>query len=826
MAVGFENVAPLQDKDSFTAALTKILIDCQKNNNSLYASRLSTMLNADLRLGERQEQNEHRIRRTPHHLDFHGTKAKIWIGAIERPKEDRGAEYRAPKSTLMPDLPVVSPQKPSFIRLFQPHLITKSETTRIYGDLVKYGRFTCLPKMNFNALWVMDTEKESTRKLMVNSLEEEQCAPWATKAGASLFDYSRFQMAEEHPTSASDIPSLPAAEKDYKEMRIQPSLHKSLERLFRSPRALDTLQPRIWMYDLCVMKDSPAGKSGQARLTPEIFGKAVNFIISGWLDVTTKEMGELLDFIHRLNEDPHLIDRVVKPQGTSLTPIAWLNTDPQPADRIANTQARDMEEIDSLFTVKSYWKRLVDLLEASPFQYRRAFVGLILCKSCQLHVSNSKKFAFAKLVDSSDSRMIDSQAFFGAVILLGSRYEQLILRTRQENPELHEYLLSEGLTDMRELMAYKALLAVNSFRLRTRALDLETLVCQIPTLRVSDPRDIIYDFIPLAIGCEAWRIDYTAPVADIYQDFVRYCVTQSKSMDIICRPWAPRDAEYGLANMPSWICPVKDTQETAHGPSPHIFVGMPGKCSYKVSRDSKAVAVFRYVGPTAFMTCSGFVVRCIGALFDVSRNGILPARWLPNNTLWATGTGSKPESELWRVLVADRGPDGTPAPRWYQKAYSYWEDQYLYDFGSHRSHEEVDDVWAKHYQRTPPPSTALEYKKHAQTVIRDRRLFYTDTRSTGYFDLDVTYSTRMSDVKLPVHGSSAADFVDVYGLCPEQTQSNDLVCVLYGCSVPVILRRESGGAYRLIGECFALNMMDGEAMEMRERDHSEEFDIF
>jgi hypothetical protein len=38
-----------------------------------------------------------------------------------------------------------------------------------------------------------------------------------------------------------------------------------------------------------------------------------------------------------------------------------------------------------------------------------------------------------------------------------------------------------------------------------------------------------------------------------------------------------------------------------------------------------------------------------------------------------------------------------------------------------------------------------------------------------------------------------------------------LICVLFGCDMPVILRREAPYS-RFIGSCFVLGIMDGEAI--------------
>jgi len=49
-----------------------------------------------------------------------------------------------------------------------------------------------------------------------------------------------------------------------------------------------------------------------------------------------------------------------------------------------------------------------------------------------------------------------------------------------------------------------------------------------------------------------------------------------------------------------------------------------------------------------------------------------------------------------------------------------------------------------------------------------------------------------------------------------EAQVGDIICVLYGCSVPVVLReKEENGKkiWLLIGECYVHEIMDGEAVE-------------
>jgi len=57
----------------------------------------------------------------------------------------------------------------------------------------------------------------------------------------------------------------------------------------------------------------------------------------------------------------------------------------------------------------------------------------------------------------------------------------------------------------------------------------------------------------------------------------------------------------------------------------------------------------------------------------------------------------------------------------------------------------------------------------------------------------------------------------LYGLAPPKTNHGDIICILFGCSVPVVLRKympndTSDHRYTFVGECYVHGMMDGEAI--------------
>lgn len=55
-----------------------------------------------------------------------------------------------------------------------------------------------------------------------------------------------------------------------------------------------------------------------------------------------------------------------------------------------------------------------------------------------------------------------------------------------------------------------------------------------------------------------------------------------------------------------------------------------------------------------------------------------------------------------------------------------------------------------------------------------------------------------------------------YGLGPVELEAGDIVSVLFGGTTPFVLR-PVGESYMLVGECYVYGLMNGEAIEIRER---------
>ncbi|GKZ91882.1 hypothetical protein AnigIFM59636_004562 [Aspergillus niger] len=66
--------------------------------------------------------------------------------------------------------------------------------------------------------------------------------------------------------------------------------------------------------------------------------------------------------------------------------------------------------------------------------------------------------------------------------------------------------------------------------------------------------------------------------------------------------------------------------------------------------------------------------------------------------------------------------------------------------------------------------------------------------------------------------SNSERTADCFGICPRNTSIKDKVCILFGCSVPVILRPLGKDTYELVGEAYVHGVMNGEVVKNMEEE--------
>jgi hypothetical protein len=139
-------------------------------------------------------------------------------------------------------------------------------------------------------------------------------------------------------------------------------------------------------------------------------------------------------------------------------------------------------------------------------------------------------------------------------------------------------------------------------------------------------------------------------------------------------------------------------------------------------------------------------------------------------------------ARLWRTMVADRSPEGVAAPSWYQKACI---STLLYTSSS----GDIDTQTLIAARDMPP--TMVKFLERVRSVVWNRKFLVS---------------------KFPTEGLRHAE--ELFGIAPKGAQEGDLICILFGCSVPVILRErrtESRAFFEFVGDSYIHGMMEGEA---------------
>lgn len=343
---------------------------------------------------------------------------------------------------------------------------------------------------------------------------------------------------------------------------------------------------------------------------------------------------------------------------------------------------------------------------------------------------------------------------------------------------------------------------------------LEGLLSNLSMFQVSHPWDTVYAFLSLADNGHEIKVDYDKPLIHVLAEAVWKAIDSSKSVDILCRPWAPTREEIGAWNakakeilqnqtqqaqtqLPSWI---RDTTFSEFAPrnravgaqydriNATLFVGQPGRPIYNASNSSTFTTMSNQYNLNKSVDTAPWILRLRGIHIDEIRidggaicgssiHGIIPAAWVKLAKWDPRGTKSVP-TEFWHTLVASRGLGGGEAPNWYGKACEHaWKDTASWDLNTERVLNHCES------------SMTINFITKVRQTVWNRQMF------------------RTHRLKLLGLGPSNAPG-------EEAVQHKDMIFIVKGCSVPIILRKIADGKYSFIGECYVHGLMGGNGLNM------------
>jgi hypothetical protein len=327
--------------------------------------------------------------------------------------------------------------------------------------------------------------------------------------------------------------------------------------------------------------------------------------------------------------------------------------------------------------------------------------------------------------------------------------------------------------------------------------DINILVTKLWALRVTDPRDTIYAFFSLVrdtSNSSDLYPNYGKSPCEAFVDFFKYAVTSTNSLDIILRPWAPSCN----VEMPTWIRTTETASEYgALFQDNQINVvehtGTQSCLSYTASGQSHPSFEIHHLDSTYMLKTKGFTIAKVVKLKRPANQGNILTSWRPDEG-W---------SQFWRVVIGGRTPTGgEPPPSYEFICWNLFKGWQIAGIGRATSRgSDIGEININHLidifqgggndglltksflaQFTQSEHT-LQFLERLRSCTWNRRL------------------VRTSNGKL--------------GLAPAHTEYGDIICILMGCSLPVILRPndKDDQKFWVIGEAYIYGISDGEAMK-------------
>ncbi|KAH8163632.1 hypothetical protein CIB48_g4618 [Xylaria polymorpha] len=555
---------------------------------------------------------------------------------------------------------------------------------------------------------------------------------------------------------------------------------------------------KIWIDFLCIDQSNNEEKNNQVPLMSSIYGKSSCVYV--WLGSQGDNSDLAMDFIE---------------------------------NRVLNL--KDLDRLVEESETRAEWRALTELIKRPWFTRRWIIQEIALAQDAFL-LCGQKKIRWA---DFADAISLFNEIETGTKSLSEQMKGDKELK---HVPDFFGHVPALSATQLVEVT--NNLFWRVSKHEREAKFSLEYLVSIFTSFEATEPRDTVYALLAVArdtvpkvnynerprikTGAELvkdefvkqltkkiisrpYSVDYGLPLSDVYVQFVKWAIDHSdknRALDIICRPWVPspvdepdeeserhwraifnedeskRPEGEGKDTLPSWIATIAGAAFERDGADRKMtrknadtLVGLPTEHNYNAAGTRQVTRALRFEkgawGGLHYhsMFVEGFIFDSIDVLKESSQQGNIPYQWEK------LGRGGNKRTELsdeyLRTIVANRGPTGGNAPRYYARLI-----RHAYTQGVQK--ESLNTENQVNFGKTKVVGQVL---RRVRSVIWNRRMMATTGKGK------VVQATRSPEgEEHDTEGQERTDRVRL-GLVPQYAQKKDLICILYGCSVPVILRQ-------------------------------------
>ncbi|KAH7336533.1 heterokaryon incompatibility protein-domain-containing protein [Rhexocercosporidium sp. MPI-PUGE-AT-0058] len=301
---------------------------------------------------------------------------------------------------------------------------------------------------------------------------------------------------------------------------------------------------------------------------------------------------------------------------------------------------------------------------------------------------------------------------------------------------------------------------------RPREVELTYLLHQFSSAKCEDPRDKIYALLGLADGFSDYIVpDYTLSVAELYTKFAKGSITISGRLDIIAMNKPRIRSRFNLPSwVPDWSVKTQDDAFSIH-------------CVCFEGTENQFEAASK-VQPSVSLSNTGSVLTCLGLVIDHIHSTIpahVPSQFPKFLTMIMKvvklyhdetyGDGEDLYTAISKTLSADLN--------WQGLRYNPSEESFL-------------QIFEAQYM-TPPAHYLVKAAGDVRLAMFRRDVFSMVLRITAQRSFMVTTRGQI-------------------GLVPSSSEEGDAVCIIFGCSVPMILRPLQDGTYQIMGPSYATSI--------------------
>ncbi|CAI6335676.1 unnamed protein product [Periconia digitata] len=407
------------------------------------------------------------------------------------------------------------------------------------------------------------------------------------------------------------------------------------------------------------------------------------------------------------------------------------------------------------------------------------------------------------------------EAFANTTVLawFGSRHlywGQIILAALWHSFLIRDFISKPEVDEQRDVQGYLPELWLGLVHNRVpRGLSMIELVCRARDFQATDPRDKVFALIGLANDSPAIRPDYTKTKIHVYTDFARTIISQTGNLDIL----SAVDTFTSRSNprtTPSWMPDLDVSIATIRG------LGFPRK--YNASFSTTATLHHAHAAnPPPDPTVPPQPLRLTGFEIDVLTPTISPLLSLSKDLRLYIGPSPTAISTIWQSYIRRQRGFRAQHPGATLKAFV-------------RTLTATGFALPTSFPAHPLGSVVPA--EHAPSLHRDFLAFYLRADPELAVLQDVPGFESKEFVGTLAGGGDADQFAVLagkacdervfvvtragrLGLCPRDARAGDRVVVLYGGSVPYVVRPLQDGTWVFVGECYVDGIMFGEAQNLK-----------